>query len=304
MNKKVALIIITYNQNKLLEKCISSLKNLTSYKNYKVYLVDDSGTGKIGKEMKEKFKFVNVIINKENLGCSKSYNLGMKEALKDYNPDYFVLLNDDLEFIQKNWLKEMIKVGEGNKKIGILSCKIIYPDGSLQSIGGYLNNWEIARVTDFKDGSVFDVDHVMGACMLIKKEVIKKIGLLDEDFSPYLLEDTDYCLRAKEDNFKIKIVSYVEVIHKKGKTIDSLKNKKNLMVRFKNDILFSRKHLKGFNKFFRIFIYLLLVAIFKKKKDTGRFEIRNLKLRKEFLRNIYLLVLSFNPEKHKKIWNN
>ncbi len=96
--KKVAIIISTYSQGKLLEKCISSLKNLTSYKNYRIYLVDDSGTGKIGKEMKKKFKFINLITNKENLGCSKSYNAGMKEALKNYNPDYFVLLNDDLEF--------------------------------------------------------------------------------------------------------------------------------------------------------------------------------------------------------------
>jgi GT2 family glycosyltransferase len=66
--KKVGVVISTYSQSKLLEKCISSLKNLTSYKNYRIYLVDDSGSGKIGEEMKKKFKGINLIINKENLG--------------------------------------------------------------------------------------------------------------------------------------------------------------------------------------------------------------------------------------------
>ncbi len=238
------------------------------------------------------------------MGFSKSNNIGIKKALKEYSPDYVLLLNDDTEVTQKNWLKKMVEIGERDRKTGILGCKIIYPDGSLQNIGGKIIKWKIDKISKFKAGEILEVDHVMGAFMLIKKEVIKKIGLLDEGFSPYLLEDTDYCLRAKEKNFDIKSVSYIEIIHKKGKTIDSLKDKKSLLIRFKNDILFSRKHLKGFNKFFRIFIYLPLVAVFKKKKEQGRLEIKNFKLRKYFLRNLYFWLLSFNPEKHKKIWEN
>ncbi len=296
---KVAIIICTYNQDILLGKCLLSLKNKTNYKNYKVFLVDDCSEDKIGEKIKKNFEWVDVTINKENSGFSKSNNVGIKKALKEYNPNYFLLLNDDTEIIQKDWLRKMIEVGEKDKEIGVLGCKIIYPDGSLQNIGGYLNKWEITKITNFEKDEIINVDHVMGAFILIKKEVIEKIGLLDEIFSPYLLEDTDYCLRAKEKGFKIKSVSSVEVIHKKGKTIDSKENKKMLMIRFKNDILFSRRHLKGFNKFFRMFIFLPLVAIFKKKEDIKRYNIKNLELRKDFLRNLCLWVFAFNS---KSIW--
>lgn len=290
MEKKVAIIISTYNQDILLEECLSSLKNKTDYKRYKVFLVDDGSKKKIGGKIKKKFSWVNVIINKKNLGFSKANNIGIRKALKNYSPDYVLLLNDDTEIKQKNWLKKMIKTGENDKKIGILGCKIIYPDGKLQNIGGYIRKWEITKIKDFKKNEIIDVDHVMGSCFLIKKEVIDEIGYLDEIYSPFLLEDTDYCLRAKKAGFLIKSVSSVSIIHKKGKTIDSLKNKKNLYIRFKNDIVFSIRHLKPKYAFFRIFIYLPLVAVLKKKKDTDELRMKNFKLRKNFWINLFLLL--------------
>lgn len=296
---KVAIIISTYNQKKLLEESLESLKKRTDYKNYKVFVVDDSGKGEIGREINKKFKSVEVIINKSNKGFSGANNVGIKKALKEYNPDYFLLLNDDTEIIEKDWLKKIINVGEKDKKIGILGCKIIYPDGSLQNMGGYMKKWKIELELDKNKKDIFEVDHVMGAFVMIKKETIKKIGFLDEIYSPYLLEDTDYCLRTKEKGWKIVSIPYVSIIHKKGKSIDSLEDKKRLLVRFKNDIIFSKRHLKGWNKFFRIFIYLPLVAIFKKKKDTDKLKLRTFALRKKFIRNIGLWFIAFFPKMYK-----
>jgi hypothetical protein len=255
----------------------------------------------IGKELKKKFKGIDVTINKENKGFSGANNIGIKKALNDYNPDYILLLNDDTEMIDKNWLNKMIEMGEKDKKIGILGCKIIYPDRSLQNLGGYMKKWNIELELDENKKSVFEVDHVMGAFILIKRELIDKIGLLDEIYSPYLLEDTDYCLRAKEKGWKVVSVPYVSIIHKKGKSIDSLDDGKRLLVRFKNDIIFSRRHLKGWNKFFRIFIYLPLVALFKKKKDTDNLRLSKFSLRKRFLRNLRLWYISFFPKKYNRI---
>lgn len=298
---KVAIIITTFNQEDLLKKCLKSLKNKTNYKNYGVYVVDDSGNGEIGDKIKKELKWTKIIINKKNLGCSKSFNIGAKFSLKNYSPDYILWLNDDCEVIEKNWLKKMVKIGEGDKKIGIIGCKIIYPDGSLQSVGGYIQGWEITKISNFKKENIIDVDHIMGAVMLIKKDVINKIGLLDEGFTPYLLEDTDYCLRAKEKGFRIKSISSVRMIHKKGKTIDSLKNKRSLLIRFKNDIKFSNKHLNFKNRLFRIFIYLPLVAIFKKKRDIDELKLKNLRLRKDFPINLFFWILAFMPKIYKKV---
>lgn len=291
--KKIAIIISTYNQEKLLEICIDSLVKKVKYKNYKIYLVDDSGFGKIGKNIKKKFKFVNVIINKKNLGFSKSNNLGITEAINNYNPDYFLLLNDDAEIIQGDCLKKMIKIGENDGRIGVLGGKIVYPDLSLQNMGGYLKGWEIKKETDENKKKIFEVDHVMGAFFMIKKEVIEKIGLLDEIYSPYLLEDTDYCLRAKGYGYKIMIVPDVMVVHKKGKSIDTLNTAKKFFVRFKNDIAFSLRHMSLKNSLFRVFVYLPLVAILMKKNDIDELNLRNFVVRKDFILNLIMLFLSY-----------
>ena len=298
---KVAIIITTYNQDVLLEQTLSSLKNSTLYKNYKTYLVDDCSKKNIGETIRKKFSWVNIIVNKTNQGFSKANNIGMEKSIKEYNPDYILLLNDDIEIVEKNWLKKIVSVAESDKKIGIVGCKLIYPDGSLQSLGGHLKKWEISQISKLKEGEILDVDHVMGACFLIKKGVIDEIGMLDPIFSPYLLEDTDYCLRAKKKGFLIKTVSSVEVIHKKGQTINSLKDKRSLLIRFKNDIIFSRRHLKFKDKFFRIFAYLPLVAILKKKKDTDQLKLKNFELRRDFLINMYFFILAFIPRAYKKV---
>ena len=293
---KVAIVTSTYNQAELLKICLLTLKKNTDYKNYRVYIVDDSGKGTVGKEIRGVFPWVDVTINNKNLGFSKTNNIGIKRALKEYNPDYVLLLNDDTEIIQGNWLKKIVEVGEEDKKIGILGCKIIYPDGTLQNIGGYIRKWEIVKeLKDKKD--IFEVDHVMGAFLMIKKEVIKKIGILDEIYSPYLLEDTDYCLRTKKNGFKVVSVPSVVIVHKKGKSIDSLKDKKKLFIRFKNDIIFSARHLVFSDALFRIFVYLPLVAILKKKRDEDALRLKNFKLRGDFLINLvfYLVSLIYVP---------
>ncbi len=297
---KVAIVISTYNQLELLKINLQSIKSKTDYKNYRVYLVDDSGTEKIAKAIAKEFKWVITISDNKNRGFSGANNIGLKKAIKDYNPDYFLLLNDDAEIIEKNWLKRLIKIGEENPTAGILGCKIIYPDKTLQNMGGYLRGWRIELELNKNKKEIFEVDHVMGAFLLIKKAVIKNIGLLDEKYAPYLLEDTDYCLKAKEKGWKILSVPFVQVIHKKGKSIDTLEDKKRLLVRFKNDIIFSKSHLKGWNKFFRIFIYLPMVALFKKKNDTDDLKLNKFVLRKKFIRNLYLWFIAFFPRIYSK----
>ena len=290
--KKVAIVITTFNQLDLLEKCLDSLKIKTDYKNYSVFVVDDSGKGDVGKIIAKKYKYLDVTINKKNLGFSKANNIGIKKALSQGNPDYVLLLNDDTEMINKDWLTKLIKHGESDKKIGILGCRILYEDRSMQNIGGYMKKWELVK--ELKDRTdIFEVDHVMGAFLLIKKKVIESIGLLDESYTPYLLEDTDYCLSAKRAGFKCISMGNVSIIHKKGRTIDSLNSKKKTFIRFKNDILFSCKNLSLIDALFRIFIYLPMVAIFRKKTDEAELKMKNFVLRSDFLLNLGILFLSF-----------
>jgi len=287
---KVSIVILTCNQKKLLGETLSSIINKTKYKNYKIIVVDNGSKNRHDLFVKKNFKKAEVIRNSRNLGFSKGNNLGIKKAIKKHNPDYFLLLNDDLEIIDKNWINKLISTAKKDKNGGIVGCKLIYPDGSFQDAGGYLKGWNLTQITKFKKGSILEADHFMGACILIKREVIDKIGMFDEIYSPFLLEDSDLFLRAKKAGYSVKVNTNVEIIHKKSKTVDAFTNSKHMFVRFKNDIIFSIRHLKIKNALFRIFIYLPLVAIFKKKKDQDDLKIKNFKLRKNFLSNIFLLL--------------
>lgn len=304
--KKVAMILLTCNQKKMLEEALESIIKKTDYKNYKIFLVDNGSEDRHDLMVKKKFPKVDVIRNKKNLGYSKGNNVGIRKACKTYDPDYFVLLNDDIEMINENWLKKMIEVAESDEKIGIVGSQSIYPNGIFQSSGGHLKGYIITMTHKFKEGDILDVDHLDVVCVLVKRKVMDKLEGFDEIFTPFLLEDTDYCLRAKEKGYSIKLDTNVKIIHKKSQTIHAMDNKLNLLIRFKNDIIFSRRHLKGKYKFFRIFIFLPMVAVFKKKHDEDELKFKNFKLRKDFLINLYHYVIAFSPKLYRrslKAWN-
>jgi GT2 family glycosyltransferase len=257
---KVAIVIATYSQSKLLEKCISSLKNLTSYKNYKTYLVDDSGTGNIGREIKSNFKWINLIINQENLGCSKSYNAGMKEALKDYNPDYIVLLNDDLEFVDPEWLNKIISYGEKNEKVGILGCRMVYPDRSMQWIAKKGKIYSFMKPGHFEKSEDIlkaqKVKEIIGSCYIIKRRVIEEIGFWDEKFSPYYGEESDYSFRAARKGFSFLYVGETEIIHHGASSTKNLFNEKVWYIKKRNAIRLEWLNYSLFNVLKYTFIHI------------------------------------------------
>lgn len=220
---KVAIIIQTCNQEELVKKCLSSLRNKTNYKNYKVYLVDDSGTDKIGKSIKRKFKWIDLTINKKNLGSINSFNKMVIKSIKEYSPDYILHLDDDTEIIEKDFLKKMIDIAESDERIGILGCKLIYPEGNLQYFFKdekihFIRAKEKAKDIEETEETfkTREVEDIIGACFLIKISVIDKIGLYDEKFSPIYGEETDFCYRARSKGFKMIYVGNTKVIHYNG----------------------------------------------------------------------------------------
>ena len=240
LERKVAIVISTYSQSDLLKKCISSVKKNTDYKNYRIYLVDDSGTGKIGGEIKKLFRDIKIIINKENLGCSKSYNAGIKESIKDYNPEYIIILNDDIEFVDKKWLECVVSSGEKYEKVGILGCRMLYPDRSLQWVAkkgkilSFMKPGHMKESEEILKNQI--VRDIIGACFVIKRKVIEEIGLWDEGFSPYYGEETDYCFRATKKGFYLMYVGETEVIHHGASSTKKLLSEKVWFIKKRNAI--------------------------------------------------------------------
>ncbi len=184
-----------------------------------------------------------------NLGFAGGNNVGIKYALKN-QADYVLLLNNDTT-VEPDFLSQLIKVAESDKKIGMLGPKINFyqPKNRIWFLGGKIN-WLLNKGTHLyydqidsnlvqnsckesrrrhwrmspSDGASqnlpnrpFEVDYFTGCALLIKKEVIKKIGLMWEGYFLYY-EDTDWNLKARRNNWKIIVVPKAKIYHKASRS--------------------------------------------------------------------------------------
>jgi hypothetical protein len=214
--KSVTIIIVNWNQKNTLATCLASLKRKTFYKNYNVIVVDNGSRDGSLQVVKDSFPWVDLIDLDKNYGFAIGNNKGIAYALKKYNPQYFLLLNNDTEIFQSDWLSKMVSAAEAEQKIGIVGCKLIYPNGKTQYLGTKITYEGLSWINPAKEATlpnIFDVDAVLGACFLIKREVIDKIGFLDVGFSPFVHEESDFCMRARKAGFRIVMVLDALVVH-------------------------------------------------------------------------------------------
>jgi GT2 family glycosyltransferase len=296
LNPEVCIIILNWNGKELLKDCLSSLFKVTDYPNYKVIVVDNGSTDGSVEYVKKNFPQVDVLPLDKNYGFAEGNNKGIKYALKKYKPKYILLLNNDTKIIQKDWLKKLVETAESDKKIGIVGPKLIYPDGRIQHIWTIVNPYRLQFfITNYKRGEkdskkfsiLKEVDALSAACVLIKKEVIEKIGLLDESFTPFWLEDTDFFIRAKNSGFKLIYNGKVKVVHFEGvstkkyaKRKDLTENKNVFFIQRKNMLYFLLKHYG-----IKALLFQVPLILF-----DSVFSITYLKPRKDFLSRVLFII--------------
>lgn len=221
MYSKVAIIILNWNGKEDTIECLESLKHIT-YPNYEILLVDNGSTDGSVECFRERYPGMEIIENGENLGFAEGNNVGIRRAM-DEGADYVLLLNNDT-VVDPEFLGELVKVAEGDERIGIVGPKIYYYDykGRKDVIwfaGGGIN-WTTGRTTHhcmrkIDDGTINKlkkVDYITGCTMLIKGDVFMKIGLLDSDYFLYF-EETDFCARANKI-YDCVFVPYAKIWHK------------------------------------------------------------------------------------------
>jgi len=188
---------------------------------------------------------------KKNYGFPGGNNVGIKLALENINPNYILLLNNDT-VVDHSFLKELVQEGESNKNIGILGPKIYYynqPD-IIWSAGCKIS-WKLARGIQIGSGEVDqgqyeekkEVDYVSGSAFLIKTEVIKKIGLMDENYFLYF-EESDWTLRANKAGYQSLYVPEAKVWHKISKSGGGISKPVGLYYITRNRWIFMKKWAK------------------------------------------------------------
>ena len=236
--RKVTIIILTWNGLEYTKRCLETLRNKTEFQNYAVMVVDNGSTdGSV--EYLRSIPWIRCIENSDNRGFTRANNQAI--ALCDDGSDV-VLLNNDTEVVQDDWLTQLQRSAYKSPDIGIVGARLRQPGGMLQHAGTYMpidTFWGQQIGSLEKDinqyNSDAEVEGVVFACAYIKREVLNKVGLLDEDYFSYF-EDTDYCLKAKRLGFKIICCGSATLIHHENTSTRVNKVSHNELFRTSQDI--------------------------------------------------------------------
>jgi len=275
--KLVSLIILNYNGKKNTLEFLKSLKK-TDYPNYEIIVVDNGSTDGSVEAIRKKFPRVKIVRNKENLGAPAGRNSGIKVA----GGEYIVTLDNDMYVNQKNWLSLLVDVAESDEKIGIVIPMLLYyRTNKIQSVGQIAPDilTKITSTTflwgagEIDRGQFSEIKDIAAGNGLLKKKVLKKIGLLDEKTFIYF-DETDFCYRAKRAGYRIVSQPNSKIWHKGSATIKNL-SYFAIYHNYKNKIRFILKNYDFFTKFLAlafnlIFYYNFLIIIYALK---GRFDL-------------------------------
>jgi GT2 family glycosyltransferase len=198
-----------------------------------------------------KFNQLNLIKNNKNHGFPGGNNIGIKFAFKFFNPDYVLLLNNDT-IVEENFLLELVKNRENRNEIGILGPKIYFYDepNTIWSAGCKIS-WKLSRGIQIgcnepdhgQYDEVKEVEYVSGSFFLIKSEVIRKIGLMDEKYFLYF-EESDWTLRANQAGYKSLYVPTAKVWHKVSRSGGGISKPVGLYYITRNRWIFMKKWAK------------------------------------------------------------
>lgn len=211
----VSIIMLTFNQRDLTRQCIESLERYTPLP-HELIIVDNGstdGTCDYLNALAAEKKHVRVIFNDHNAGFSKANNQGAKYA----TGEYVLLLNNDV-ILTEGWLERLIACAESDATIGVVGPVTNKAVGQqVVQIVLPVENDPIQKFACMQlmkaAGNWFETHRIIGFCMLIKKAVVERTGLLDERFGPGGFEDYDFCLRVKQAGYRIMIAEDVFIYH-------------------------------------------------------------------------------------------
>jgi O-antigen biosynthesis protein len=208
---KTSIIILTYNKFEYTKQCIESIRKYTQGTNYELIVVDNASTDETTDWLKQQMD-IKTIFNDENVGFPRGCNQGIEIA----SGENILLLNNDV-IVTKNWLENLL--------VSLYSSETIGAVGPVTNSAAYYSTIPVSY-KDMEDMHQFAEEHnksnpikweerlkLIGFCMLIKRIVVDKIGLLDERFTPGNFEDDDYSIRIRKAGYKLLLCNDTFIHH-------------------------------------------------------------------------------------------
>jgi GT2 family glycosyltransferase len=267
----LSILIVNWNVKNCLEECLESIRRHSKEIAYEIFVVDNHSTDDSIPMIEKLFPEVILIKNTTNVGFAKANN----QAIKRSQGRYILLLNPDTVILPNSFGK-MIDFMDSNSRAGVCGCRLINPDNpdaplktdwlkfpSLVDelmIDTFLGNFASVIVSKYlkirdrlpeldSSSKAIEVDWISGSFLMVKREVVKEAGLMDEELFLYA-EDMEWCYRIKRlFNWKIYILPYAAVVHYGGQSSKKLnafeyarywhKSRYRFHQKYSNNILFN-----------------------------------------------------------------
>jgi GT2 family glycosyltransferase len=251
----VSIIVVNWNGRGLLARCLQCVEATVKQALYEIIVVDNASTDGSQEMVKRDFPNTRLIENTKNVGFAKANNQGMEIA----QGRYLLLLNSDA-FVKVGTIDTMVAFMDSHTDAGMGACKLLYEDGTVQPSCSRFPSLETEFYTAvgleklFPNSRIFgkylmrywdhndlrEVDVILGAFMLVRREVVEQIGKMDENFFMYS-EEVDWCYRCKQAGWKIYATPATEAIHIWGGTSQQVKVEM-LTHMYRSRVQYFRKH--------------------------------------------------------------
>ncbi len=227
----LSIIIVSWNVRDLLRDCLRSLLADQGELAMEIIVVDGASADGSAAMVADEFPSVHLITSNENLGFPKGNNMGMGAA----NGRFFLLLNPDT-IVKKGALVTMLTYLQTHPAVGVVGAQLLNADGTVQSsrrrfptmaTAFFESTWlqpiapkqilDNYYVNDSDDGETAQVDWVMGACMMTRREIVNAVGGMDEAYFMYS-EELDWQRRIKDAGWQVVYLPTAQITHYTGKS--------------------------------------------------------------------------------------
>ena len=241
----VDILIPNKDEVETLKRCVNSILNLTTYKNYKIIIIENNSVTKEVFEYYEELKKhdnIQILQYKEKgFNYSKLINYGVMNT----NSQYILQLNNDTEVIEPTWIENMLQYIQ-RKDVGIVGAQLRYYDNTIQhagvviGLGGVAGHIYVGHPSGILEtNEVKNRSAVTGACLMSKREVYEKVGFMTEELE-VALNDIDFCLKVREKGYLIIYTPYAKLFHYESKS-RGLEDTEEKIQRFNSECEFFKK---------------------------------------------------------------
>jgi GT2 family glycosyltransferase len=222
---RASIVIVNWNTRALLAGCLESIEQNPPAGPFEVIVVDNASTDGSTKMIADCFPGVTLLANEKNLGFAAANNRGITHS----RGDHVLLLNSDT-IVRPGALETLLRFMEENPGAGAVGARLLNPDGSLQHSCSPLPTLMREAMhlfhLDFRQRRMMQrwdieqprqVDVLLGACLLVRREALDQIGLMDEAYFMYS-EEVDYCRRLRDAGWQLYWAPQAEVVHYGGQS--------------------------------------------------------------------------------------